>query len=103
KIARRQRISQLENDACPRKRHQLTNQFRSHNAVLSKKGVDLFQFVIDLSSVATSQQHKKIERIVVELEFSFLCVLLNYLKCFFFPSTSAGIEPVKNLHLRSFD
>src|SRR5882762_9674561 len=72
-----------------------------HFAILSKKSVDLFQFVIDLSSIATSQQHKKVERIVIELESSFFCALLDHLESFFFPSTTAGIEPVENLHLRA--
>src|SRR4029077_20463755 len=70
-------------------------------AILSKKSVDLFQFIIDLSSIATSQQRKKIERIVIELEFSFFCALLNPLNSLFFPSASAGIEPVEDLHLRA--
>jgi hypothetical protein len=102
-IASRERITQLENDARPRKRHQFTNDIGFHDAIFSKKSVDLFQFVLDLARLATSEQYKEIERILVELEFSLLCALLNYLGGFFFPSTSTGIEPVENLHLRSFE
>src|SRR5207302_5802632 len=102
-IARCQRGAQLENDACARERHQLANKIDTHYAILAKESVELFQFVIDLARVAAGKQYEQIKRIRIELEFPFFRTLLNDFGCFFFPTGSARVEPVKDLDLCTFD
>ena len=74
-----------------------------HCAVFSQKDIDLLQLVLDLPCVAAGEQHEQIERILIELEFSFFGAPPDNFGRFFLPATAAGIEPIKNLYLRSFD
>src|SRR5206468_11569 len=72
-------------------------------AFFAKENVDLFQLVLDLARVTASQQNEQIERIIIELQFPRLRTAANDFGRFFFPAAPAGVEPVKNLHLRSFN
>ena len=65
--------------------------------------VDLLQLVLDLPRVAPSQQHKKIERIIVELKFSFFRMASDDFACFLFPTGATRVQPIKNLDLCAFD
>src|SRR5262249_9046787 len=74
-----------------------------NRAIFSEKRVDLLQLIIDLARVAASQQHKKIQRIIVELEFSFFRAPPDDLGRFLFPAASAGIEAIEYLHVCSLE
>src|SRR6266481_1584710 len=70
---------------------------------ISRISVNLLQLVLDLTRVAARQQYKKIERVIIKLEFSFFRVPSNDLGCFFFPTSPTRVEPIKNLDLCAFD
>src|SRR5439155_2978177 len=102
-IACRQRTAQLENDSGARKRHELADTIDLDFAFFAKEDVDLLQLVLDLARVAAGQQNEEIERVVIELQFPLLRAATNDFGRFLLPATTAGVEPIKNLHLRPFN
>src|SRR6266436_5182129 len=98
-----QRVAQFENDTCAREWHDFPDKIDIHCAIFPQECVDLLQLVLDLARVAPRQQDKKIERVVLKLEFSFFRALSNDFSCFFFPTGASGVEPIKNLQLCSFN
>jgi hypothetical protein len=55
KVPRRQSVAQLKNDTTARQRDQFADQIDMNGAVLSKKRVELFEFVFDLASLAAGE------------------------------------------------
>src|SRR4030095_7979315 len=91
-----------ETHPAPRKWHQFPDKIVMYSAIFSQKDVDLLQFVLDLARVATGQQYEQIQRSVIELQFSLFRATPNDFGGFLLPAAPAGIEPIKNLHLRPF-
>ena len=88
-IARRERVAQFEDNARARKWDELAHLIGIHSPLFTEKNVDLLQFVIDLSGIAASQQNKQIERVIVELQLSFLRFVANDLCRFLLPAAPA--------------
>src|SRR5947207_11346917 len=74
-----------------------------YSAIFSQKDVDLLQFVLDLTGVATGQQYEQVQCGVIELQFPLFRATPNDFGGFLLPATPAGIEPIKNLRLRQFE
>ena len=72
-------------------------------AIFFQENVDLLQLVLDLTRVASREQHKEVERVIIKLEFSFFRAPSNDFSRFLFPTGATRVDPVKNLQLCSFD
>ena len=57
------------------------------------------QLVLDLAGVPAGEQHEKIERFLVELQFSRFRTAPHDLRRFLFPARARRIEPIDHLHL----
>ena len=66
-IARSHRVSQFENHAGAGERNELTHLLHRHAALAALMKIDLLEFIVDLSRIASGEQHEEIKRVVLEL------------------------------------
>ena len=64
--------------------------------------IDLLQFIVDLSRIATGEQHEEIKRVVLELQFSQLRFFPDDLGRLLFPAGARRIESIDYLHFGAF-